>query len=158
MLANGGPPSWWFIRPALFGFRLPASAGELRVLAFASNPVAWLGVLPAIVLLAVRAARRRDARNALVPLLFAAIYAPLLVLDRPIFLYSAVAVLPLGLLAITRAAALAKGTARIVASGALLVACAVALYLYPLATARSVPRWAYAPAIASSASLLGARD
>jgi dolichyl-phosphate-mannose-protein mannosyltransferase len=102
LLAMGGSPASWFLRPALFGFRLPAPDG-LRVVLFAKNLVTWLPVLPALGFIAWRARARRELGDVLLLALIAATYVPLLLLARPIFLYSAVAVLPLAFLALGRA-------------------------------------------------------
>jgi dolichyl-phosphate-mannose-protein mannosyltransferase len=154
MLATAGRPGSWFLRPALFGFRLPSAPEDVRLLLFAKNPLTWLAVLPAAAAVATRAGTRREPGEALLLAVLAATYVPLLLLARPIFLYSAVAVLPFGLLAIARVLDLVWDRSRALAVSGLLVVCAASLYLYPVATGLAVPPWAYLPVL-GGATLFG---
>lgn len=154
LLASGGAPASWFVWPALFGVQLPSPPGELRTILFAKNPAAWAAVVPALALLAVRARRAEERGGLLLLLLLAATYLPLLALDRPIFLYSAVAVLPLAFLAVGRALDAPSRRGRALAGAVLALAIAGAAYLYPLATGKPVPESLYAPVV-SRASLAG---
>jgi dolichyl-phosphate-mannose-protein mannosyltransferase len=147
LLASGGGPGSWFVRPVLFGFRLPSEPHALRLLVFAKNPITWLAVVPAAAYLAVRARACREPGDLLLLALFAGTYVPLLLLARPIFLYSAVAVLPFGLLAVARALDSVWDRSRALAVSGLLAACAASLYLYPVATGAAVPPWAYLPVL-----------
>lgn len=147
LLASGGTPASWFLKPAMFGMLLPAREGELRTILFAKNPVAWFAVLPAAALLAARARRASERGGVLLLGLLAATYVPLLALDRPIFLYSAVAVLPLGFLAVGRALDADAPLARKAAAAAVAVAVAAGAVLYPLVTGTRVPESLYLPVV-----------
>ncbi|HSN16192.1 MAG TPA: glycosyltransferase family 39 protein, partial [Anaeromyxobacteraceae bacterium] len=151
LLALGGAPASWFVRPVAFGVVLPSAPDQLRAIVFTKNPVAWMAVLPSIAFVSARWRSTRSAPDLLLIGLFAGVYLPLLLLRRPIFLYSAVALLPFAFLAVARAMDLAGERLRAATATGTALACATALYLYPVATARAVPRWAYAPVAASIA-------
>ena len=102
----------------------------------------------------MRARRAEERGGLLLLLLLAATYLPLLALRRPIFLYSAVAVLPLAFLAVGRALDAPTRAGRTAAGAVLALAIAGAAYLYPLATGKPVPESVYAPVV-SRASLAG---
>jgi dolichyl-phosphate-mannose--protein O-mannosyl transferase len=79
--------------------------------------------------------------------LFAALYLPLVLVPRPIFVYSAVPVLPFALLAVGRALdrAWERRPRAAMAVAALLLA--TAALAYPIATSRPVPAALYAPVL-----------
>jgi dolichyl-phosphate-mannose-protein mannosyltransferase len=154
MLAAGGWPPSWFARPVAFGFRLPGDPASLRLVLFLKNPLTWLAVLPAVAYTAARARTGREPGDAWIVALFAAAYAPLLALSRPIFLYSAIAVLPFGLLAIGRVLDLAWERSRALAAAAFVAACVASAYLHPLATGAPVAPGPYLPVL-SGATLFG---
>ncbi len=144
----GGRPWEWFLRPFLFGWSLPAAEGNVRYLLENNNLPLRLLALPALVLAAAVAWRRRDGREALAPALFVATYGLLLAVDRPIFSYSAAAVLPFAHLATARAADLLGERSPWPAAPRLAVltaALAWGAYAYPLAAAREVPEALYRP-------------
>jgi len=147
-LPASGTAGEWFLVPSMLVVLAQPGETLSRYHALGRNFPAWLAVLPAAAAVALHALRRRSRPEALVVALFAAIYVPLLLAGRPIFVHSAVAVLPFALLAVARAADLLAGRWPRAAAAWLALALAFALFLYPLATARRVPDALYAPFLA----------
>lgn len=86
----------WFLQPIWYVDRLapPAAGGAYRYVVGVANPLAWMAVWPAFGWAGWRALRHRERFPAALILLFVAAYLPFLVVPRPIFTNSAVAVLP----------------------------------------------------------------
>jgi hypothetical protein len=89
----------WFLRPVAFADFTFGPDGPIPLIAI-TNPLVWLLTLPAMAFLARRAWRDRRAEDALLVALFAATYAPFLLTSRPIWVHSALAVLPFALVAV----------------------------------------------------------
>ncbi len=134
-----GTPARWFLSQVGVSIRIGDPAGE-RFLVIASDLPVWILVLPAMAYMAFVAWRERRWEVAAVPAAFALLYVPFLLADRPIFLYSALAVLPVALLGVAFAAG------RILRRGAPAFAAAAVLwglYLRPLAVAAPIDRSRY---------------
>jgi 4-amino-4-deoxy-L-arabinose transferase-like glycosyltransferase len=139
LLRLGGPGRWFLGR---IGVWIPGSDGRAATLVISNDPPVWLLVLPAVAFMAVAAWRERRWELGAVPAAFALLYAPFLLAARPIFLYSALALLPFAFLAVAWSAQRLLGrfapafTALVVIWG---------LFLYPLAVGANVPEPVYRP-------------
>src|SRR6266540_108442 len=89
----------WFVQPVAFADFTMGPHGPLAVVAI-TNPLVWPAALPALVFVARRAWRARRTEDALVAALFLGTYLPFLLTSRPIWVHSALAVLPFALVAI----------------------------------------------------------
>ncbi len=92
-LALPHQPALWFVEPVAYASFTVGSRGPIA-LVFLTNPLVWLLVLPAAAVAAREAWRRRDADQAFVVALFAVTYIPFVLTRRPIWVHSALAVLP----------------------------------------------------------------
>jgi len=138
-LQNIVDPEGWMIRWVGLALRRPSDGGEVVTL-MVNNPVIWVLFLPAIVWLLYRGVMTRRAGWVLVALAFVVTYGFFVLTSRPILLYSALAIVPLGALAIAYAADSIGGLVKWVFLAA---ATAWALYLYPLAAGLGVPLQPY---------------
>jgi dolichyl-phosphate-mannose-protein mannosyltransferase len=93
----------WFLRPTWFADFAFGPEGPVALIAV-TNPVVWLTTLPAVARLAVRARRGRRLEDALLVALFCSTWLPFAIAARPIWLHSALAVLPFSLIAIAASA------------------------------------------------------
>ncbi|HEX9243433.1 MAG TPA: phospholipid carrier-dependent glycosyltransferase [Anaeromyxobacter sp.] len=93
----------WFLRPAFYA-DFAIGAGGPVVLMAVSNPVTWLATLPAMGWVAARAWRERAGGAPLLVALFLAVYLPFVVVSRPVWLHTALGVLPFALAAVAWAA------------------------------------------------------
>jgi dolichyl-phosphate-mannose-protein mannosyltransferase len=152
LIEAGGKPWEWFLKPILLGRReLLGDGATGRFALEINNPPFRLLVLPSVALVAVHGVRERSAAELLVPALFAAVYALFLGAGRPMFSYSALAVLPLAYLMVARAALLLaerRGQARRWQAVLLGAAVAWGLYTFPLISRRTVPLAVYRPLLA----------
>lgn len=135
----------WFLVPTMFAVRSAPEGATAVYHALGRNLPAWLAVLPASAALLVLAVRRRSGGDALAVGLFLALWVPLLLAGRPIFVHSAGAVLPFALLAVGRAADLLLERRRVLGAAWLAASLAFAAYLYPLAIGARVPDALYRP-------------
>ncbi|HEY6838575.1 MAG TPA: phospholipid carrier-dependent glycosyltransferase, partial [Geobacteraceae bacterium] len=135
----------WFLRPLGYANFVFAGGRPYLTVAF-SNPITWLAVIPATAYQALAVIRaRKDAEKktgrALLLALFLASYAPLALTARPIWLLSALAVIPFAfmLVALTLAELAARpGWGKRLVAVYLVVATTGSLYLYPLAVGRGM--------------------
>ncbi len=144
----GGVPWEWFLKPFLVGTRFPAEPGWSRLLLEVNNLPLRLLSLAALGFGLALAVKQRSEREALVPGLFAACYLPMLLANRPLYSYSALVLLPFALLATGRGVeqiGAGVGRPRLVQGLFLGVVLGWSAYLYPLATARTVPDWLHRP-------------
>lgn len=146
-------PIAWFVRPVAwqdlsFGrseaeatLGEPTLEGNVSVLLALTNPLVWLLVLPAFGFTLVKAWRERSPGLCLAFTLFLASYLPLLAASRPIWLNTAVFVLPFALIMVGYLLARGLGERR---WGRELIACYLVLVLltsvplYLLATGRGL--------------------
>ncbi len=134
----------WFTRPIVLGQGTYLDGGRGEFVLFTNDLPIWILTLPAMIGLMVLAARRRALGAAMPALLFLAGYALFLGVERPVFLYSAVPLLPF---AFTAIACVVTVIAERVGAG-VYYACLAAFvswnaYLYPLVTAKKVPMALY---------------
>lgn len=118
----------------------PAGKGSAAMSVTMSNPVVWWLMTPGALVSAWSAVRSRDARRALVA---GGFFAPLvffLLVPRDVMLYSALSILPLGMVFVAGLLSLLRGRRRTVALAVLLVCC---VYLYPVVSFLKVPLWPY---------------
>lgn len=147
-LDAGGTPLDWFTRPILFGRSFGAEPGSIRYLLEINNFPFRVLSLPALALTAAHAWRRRSVPEALPAALFLACYALFLGVDRPMFSYSATVALPFAYLAVARVVELLServSNPSVVRGAFLALVLIWGLYVFPLATARTVPRALYEP-------------
>lgn len=131
----------WFVQWMGVGTTSTLSEGTSGVFTVIMNdPIVWLLTVPAVGYLLWWAYRHRREEILLIGVTFVVLYAFFALVDRPIYLYSAITVVPFGFMA------LGWAVGRLLKRRALLVLGAVAawgLYLYPLTSAVRVPLWAY---------------
>jgi dolichyl-phosphate-mannose--protein O-mannosyl transferase len=127
----------WFVNPALGYASFSASLGRPFVVVGTGNPLVWLLVLPSALVAAARPALRR--RTALLQALFWVTYLPFVVSGRPIFLLTALAVVPFALGLVGAALdELVPPARRPLLYGYAGVVLAASLLLRPLATGNSL--------------------
>jgi dolichyl-phosphate-mannose--protein O-mannosyl transferase len=138
----------WFVRPIAVGWSVRPEQDTVELDLYANSLPVWILTLPAVIALAVHAIRQRRVEPALPVALFLALWLPLVVTRRPVFLYSASVVLPFAFTAVGWG--IARVSERLGARlywGALAALLAWNLYLYPLVTMRRVPEAAYRPVL-----------
>jgi dolichyl-phosphate-mannose--protein O-mannosyl transferase len=135
-------PLLWFVRPA--GFADFAMQGNMPVVFVAiTNPLVWSATIPAF-LVAGRDALRGN-RALLFPIaLFLVSYAPLISLTRPLWLHTALAVVPFAFMLIAHAAVLLArrlrhGTALLALYALAVVVSSAPLYLLAIGKGYSSP-------------------
>lgn len=131
-----GPERWFF---GWVGVSTNTAVRTFTVIM--NDPVLWAFFIPAMAYLAWIAFRRRLPEHWLIFGTFATLYAFFVLVDRPIYLYSAIPLVPLGFMAVGYAA---SRLLRRWAVPALAAAVAWSLYLYPLTSAIQVPLTPYA--------------
>lgn len=130
-------PGGWFIR----WIGLGSESGANTFAVIMNNPVLWCLFLPAIAYVGWIAYRRRLPEFWMLSISFIVLYGFFVTADRPIYLYSALPLVPLGFMAVGYAAA------RLLRRNSLFVLAAAAAwsaYLYPLTSAITVPLAPYA--------------
>jgi len=133
-------PQGWLFRWVGLVLRRPVDGREV-VSMMSSDPVIWVFFAPAIAYLIYRSIVRRRPEWMMIGLSFIALYAFFVLANRPIMVYSALSIVPLGCLAVGYAVSRFGPKAR----WAVLAAAALwGLYLYPLAAGIAVPLQPYA--------------
>ncbi len=97
-----GRASEWFTMPQISGLEVPIPQVMVGIL-YMGNPFVWRLVLPAIAYAGYRLVKWRSFAAGAVMSLFGAQYLPLLIIRRPIFVHSAMSVLPVAVIAISSA-------------------------------------------------------
>ncbi len=149
ILRQGGGPWRWFLLPSMVGMEITADGPWRQYVIYLNDPPVWLLTWPACIYVLWRG-RGGGLPMTLSPvLLFLAAYLPLLVVSRPIYLYSATAVFPFAALLIAGGI---SGVAerlqwRRVLPIATVVLCVCGAYTYPIATRKTVPLSLYRPLI-----------
>jgi len=129
----------WFIRPIIVGEGIVGS-GSGEFILFSNNLPVWVLTIPSMLALLVIAARKKSLQTALPALLFFGSYLMYLFVKRPAFLYSVVPLLPYAFTAIAFALSrVAERYGARIQYGTLAVILAWNMYLYPLATRKTVP-------------------
>jgi len=103
ILARGGKPWEWFVKPISFGHHLNSDGNLNRYTLEINNPLFRLMVLPAIGVVLYYSATQRNFKWFLAPTLFAASYVLFFLVNRQINSYSALAVLPFAYFALAHA-------------------------------------------------------
>jgi 4-amino-4-deoxy-L-arabinose transferase-like glycosyltransferase len=148
MLEAGGKPWEWFVKPIVFGGRELLGGGRARFLLVINDFPVRLLVLPAVAMVSLHAWRTRSAREWLIPSLFASTYLLIVATGRPMFCYSAIAVLPAAYLALGRAIGLlveGRRFARPVVGAVLVLVVLWGGYCFPVVSGRAVPIAPYQP-------------
>lgn len=129
-------PAHWFIRPFMGYADYSAWEGRERLAVAVGNPVVWFAVLPAVAYSLLR--RRGRSSDIVLQLYFWTAYLPLALSSRPVWVLSAIAVIPFafGIIAVV----LDELRARFPRSVALYLAAALfsSVLLYPLASGRAL--------------------
>lgn len=155
-MMNTSRSAWeWFTRPLIFTLVSKDVGGFGVNVVYMNQPLLWLLVLPAMGYTAYRAVRERAAGMGLVVAVFVLTYALFVPVTRPVFMHSALAVLPYGYLAVgyMLGELMQKNAARwhYALCGAI---AAIGLYLMPLTCGMPVPPPLYAPIIAIGRSAM----
>lgn len=135
----------WFLRPVIVGQGTLLGAARGEFIVFMNNLPVWILTIPALVGMAVLAARKRSLDLALPVLFFVTAFSLFVLVDRPIFIYSAVPLLPFAFTAIVWG--LVELEERIGNKHLFQISLSVlllwSLYLYPFVTAKKVPMAMY---------------
>jgi dolichyl-phosphate-mannose--protein O-mannosyl transferase len=129
-------PEKWFISHIAAGFNLGNGAGRAAYLVIMNNLPVWLFILPAILHMLAAGLKERDTSLLIVSLSFVLLYLPMLMAGRPIFLYTALSLLPFGF------TAAAWSLNRLLKRKAYFLLIPLALWcllLYPLVSGIAVP-------------------
>lgn len=151
IVGESGRPSKWFIWPEIILFLDDPQSAWSTGLIFMNNPPVWLLAIPAAIYASVSAWRMKRLDLLLLLLCGGLPYALFLAVNRPIFLYSGLSVLPFVVILIAYAINTAlEGHAYFFRFywGILAVISVWGLYVYPLAIGASVPTALYAPLMA----------
>lgn len=135
----------WFLWPAHYADAAFGGGRRVPIVAV-TNPLTWLPTLPAVAWLAREALRARSPERALLPALVLATWLPFVAASRPIWLHSALAVLPFALAAV---AAAASDVRERLTGGVRLVRALVAA-----AALAAAPLWLLATGLATSVPVL----
>lgn len=139
-------PLEWFIKPMIHVTKNVSTGITSHYTSYIGNVPVWMLTFPSLALLTYSSYKKRNIELAMVAVLFCASYFQFAVVRRPVFLYSAVVVLPYAYLATSYLIiTLAEQTRRpSVAIGAIaLLLTAIGFYCYPLVTDREVPTLFY---------------
>lgn len=139
-------PWLWFIKPLISGNMLYSDGLWAGFFVFMNNPPVWLAVLPSSIYALCRLKRKWDETLLLTLLLFISSYLQFVIVRRPVFLYSALPVLPFAYVLIASSAADITGDSHRGRKIFFLIMCGVmlwGLYLYPFVTGRTVPAFLY---------------
>ncbi len=135
----------WFLRPVIVGKGTFLGSDRGEFILFMNNIPVWILTIPAMVMLCIAAYRKRSLLLAAPAIFFTATYMLFLFVDRPVFIYSSVPLLPFAFTAIafglTELAGKIRGGNLFYAVFTVLLAWN--LYLYPLVTAKMVPMTPY---------------
>jgi dolichyl-phosphate-mannose-protein mannosyltransferase len=132
--------SEWFIKPVIMGQGTFIDVDRGEFILYGNNLPLWILTIPAMVGLLITAVRKKSATVALPALFFCSTYMLFLFVKRPVFIYSALPLLPFAFTAIAQGMGQLSGRfGRGVYYTSLAVMLAWSLYLYPLVTAKKVP-------------------
>lgn len=147
-LEAGGKPWEWFIKPMFWGYQRLSDSEQGSFLMICNNPPFRLLVLPSIVAVSIYAWRKHAVRELLAPSLFVSCYLLMLLVERPIFYYSATVLLPFAYLAVARTVSLGAMKIRRekLAYASFLAAILIwGAYMFPLISARLIPLGPFRP-------------
>jgi len=142
-------PWEWFVKPLITGVEVFRRGAWSIFFIFMSNPPFWLLTIPAALYASYRAWKERDWRMAFVVLLFLSLYFQFVLVARPLFLYSAVVLLPFAYLLVAYFLTSIPNTLFRSATwpyrALLTCICLWGFYLYPLVTNKNIPVVLYKP-------------
>jgi dolichyl-phosphate-mannose-protein mannosyltransferase len=153
ILAQGGKPWEWFVKPISFGHHLFSEGGLGRYSLEINNPLFRMMVIPALVIVLFHALKSRRFQEVLAPLLFVSTYMLFFMVNRPINSYSALALLPFAYLALAHAVVILGSRYQCETEATAIFLSAVVIsgsYLYPLTTGFWVPTKLYGPLLSIS--------
>lgn len=153
ILAQGGKPWEWFLKPLSFGHHLFSEGGLGRFTIEINNPHFRLMVIPAICIVLFHAAKRGRFREMLAPLLFISCYLLFFIANRPVNSYSALALLPFAYLTLAHAVTIIARRYMCEAEATFIFLSLIIIsgcYLFPLAAGFTVPVALYEPILSIS--------
>jgi len=142
------PPSEWFVRPIFYGFHVSSNGIWRQYHVDINNFPIWLLTLPALLYMAYETLRYKDRYAFLFLVVFMATYLQLLLIKRPLYVYSALVILPFTILSVSFliVSSLRKLKRSNLCYNLVLIAIFLwGLYLYPLILGKYVPGFLYAP-------------
>lgn len=142
MLGAVAGPWRWFVAPVGVGFETAGTGAWRSFMILMNNPPIWVLVLSALVYMVWRGWKAQRADYLLVGLSALSLYVSFLVVSRPMYVYVAAAIVPLGFLAV---AMLAVRVLRRWSYAFLTAVAAMGAFVYPLVAGISVPVAAYEP-------------
>ena len=148
LLDASGKPWEWFIKPIFWGHQRLSNSGEGIFLLHSNNPPFRVLVLPSLCVASVYAWKKHVPREILAPVLFFSCYLLVLVVDRPMFDISSIALLPFAYLMVARTVTICAVK---INRPDLLYACFLSTaliwgaYMFPLVSARLVPLAPFRP-------------
>jgi dolichyl-phosphate-mannose--protein O-mannosyl transferase len=147
----GGTPWEWFIKPIILGQQLFSDGERGRYILEINNFPFRMLALPALAVSALSAWRDKHLCEALPAVLFAGCYLLFLLVQRPMFSYSAAVLLPFAYLATGRTIELLvikAGGERLVYSCIFLILTAWGIYTLPLISGQTILLSLYRPLLA----------
>jgi dolichyl-phosphate-mannose--protein O-mannosyl transferase len=151
ILAFGGKPWEWFIKPIALGHQVFSDGVTGQFIIEFNNPVFRMMVLPALVFVIIYAVRKRNFHALLPPVVFVLCYILFFLVKRPMYSYSALVLLPFAYLFLADAVeriAVRYQFEKTVVTALLCMAFVMECYLYPLTTGFTVPVDFYRPLLA----------
>lgn len=138
----------WFVLPVMVGEGTFISRDTLEIILYANSLPIWILSLPAMVGMAIIALKKKSSSLAIPVLLFCVTYGLCLFVKRPIFIYSAVPILPFAFTAIAfLVSKLADELGAKMYYTTFVLMISWNMYLYPLVTAKKVPVALYGPTL-----------
>lgn len=135
-------PFEWFIKPMIHVIKSSSSGMTVQYAAYIGNIPVWMLTFPSLALLSYASYKKRNTEHAVVVILFCISYFQFTAVNRPIFLYSALIVLPFVYLAVSyfivTLAEQTRNPAVVIVVIAIFLT-TVGLYCYPLVTGIYVP-------------------
>lgn len=148
ILAFGGKPWEWFLKPLALGHHL-FSEGDLGKFSIEiNNPLFRMMVIPSLFIVVYQAVKKHNFKFSLTPLLFISCYILFFMVNRQINSYSALALLPFAYLGVSHAVVIlakkynCEKEAPIIFLGAIVIS---GCYLFPLTAGFLVPTSLYKP-------------
>jgi hypothetical protein len=148
ILASGGKPWEWFIKPFSFGHQFFSDGRYGRYSIEINNPLFRMMVLPALCVVVFHAVKKRRFQEVLAPLLFVACYILFFIAKRPFNSYSALVLLPFAYLALAHAVVILANKFNCETEVTVLFLSAVVIsgcYLFPVTAGFLVPSDLYGP-------------
>ncbi len=148
ILAKGGKPWEWFLKPILYGNRLITEGEQARYEIEINNPLFRLMVFPALFIVLINGVKQRIATWFLAPALFVSCYLLFFMTNRVFNSYSALVLLPFAYLTLAHAVVFSSGKYNRATEVTILFFCVAFLlgwYLFPLTAGFLVTTSYYEP-------------